>query len=422
MNFVANKNRYFYAALLFACISIIALLTVAVRAWNNPTQSPSGGSGAVSTDGNLNVIMSGGSRLQFSGAGEGGGTTRLVEWGTSYVAGQKLLLRLSDALNGTTNLWDAIELSRTSATAGNVNLAKSAGKVVVGNPSALTNDATTLIAQNSVALGTAAGNVAYPFEFRANSGNDDRLLLMNYRRSAAVAGLEWKSAGWRLQGAVDNVYTAPNSGIAYVELYNGGGGVNNNNGEIYLGTAGADRIKIGGTGLIDVLTNRITNLGNPTAGSDAVTKDYVDRYGGVGGASPRIWGQGRPGSVVLVSGGECTSSLNAAIKVSRSDRDAHWDSAAAVCPVGWWVCTAAERGTNACNGGAGQLAWLNCNPSGGLDTNGQMLAGTTRYAWVADVSPATSDKYRGKTVNFDASPVSNNEPACSVLPVWCCSL
>ncbi len=198
-----------------------------------------------------------------------------------------------------------------------------------------------------------------------------------------------------------------------------------------IGTSSpAAKLEVVGTtkfgGIVDVVSNKIINLANPATSTDAVNKAYVDRYGGVGGAPTRLWGQGRPSSVVIAgSGKECNSSLSASIKVSRSERDAHWDNAAAACPVGWWVCTEAERGANSCNNAAiGQMAYLNCNPDAGADGNGQMLSGSSRFAWVADVAPSTSNRWRGKSASFDltgGSVVINNQPLCSVLPVWCCA-
>lgn len=214
----------------------------------------------------------------------------------------------------------------------------------------------------------------------------------------------------------------------------GGGAISvNSSGNVGIGTtAPGAKLEVVGTtkfgGIINVVSNKIINLGNPTAGTDAATKDYVDLKGAVGGASTRLWGEGRPGAATIGTGAggkECDSSLNTSIKVSRSERGAHWDSAAGACPVGWWVCTEAERGTNVCDiSNTNQMAYLNCNPDSGNDSNGQMQSGSTRHAWVANVAPALSSKWRGRVVSYDWTGgvvVPSNEPLCSVLPVWCCA-
>ncbi|MEK7114740.1 MAG: hypothetical protein AAB847_00025 [Patescibacteria group bacterium] len=206
----------------------------------------------------------------------------------------------------------------------------------------------------------------------------------------------------------------------------GGGAISvNSSGNVGIGTTapGAKLEVVGATkfgGIINAVSNKIINLGNPTAGTDAATKDYVDRFGSVGGASPRLWGQGRVGTdVVIYSVGECTSSLNSNIKVSRSNRQSHWDSAAAACPIGWWVCTVAERGTNSCNdGGIGGIKRINCSDNAGSVTMTTQTGNSS--AWVADAS-THSDKYKGLTVSISSNPTPNDELACTIMPVWCCA-
>src|SRR3989344_3674031 len=189
----------------------------------------------------------------------------------------------------------------------------------------------------------------------------------------------------------------------------GSGLISTNGTNVGIGTSspGAKLEVVGTTkfgGIIDAVSNRIINVGNPTAATDAVNKDYVDKYGGVGGASPRLWGQGRPNSTVRVTGGgECSSSLNASIKVSRSERAVHWDNAASACPTGSWVCTIAERGTSAC--GSGNVERINCSQSGGAFS---MTTNNTASAWVANV-PVSVVKYKGTNLNNNSNPNPSDE-------------
>jgi hypothetical protein len=178
-------------------------------------------------------------------------------------------------------------------------------------------------------------------------------------------------------------------------------------------------------GILDIASNRITNVGAPVVGTDVVNKEYVDSKGSTGGSPARLWGEGRTGLVINNSAGECTRSgagqFGENIKVSRGRRSTHWDGSAAGCPAGWWVCTAAERGTIACGSSSVGFDAENCT----LGSSDEYSSETdSNKAWVADVGASTSYK-TGRIVDTAGvvySTGANGAFICSIRPVWCCAV
>lgn len=271
----------------------------------------------------------------------------------------------------------------------------------LGNAVSLTNNAISFIAQNLTILGSSLGDVVRPFEFRGLSSieNDNRLLLMNYRREA---GSDWQTSGWRFQGAVDHSFTTPADGRTYLEFYYGNGG------QLYLGTAGVDRLRIDSDG-ISARSHKVIDVAEPTFDKDAATKNYVDSQTG-GPKTAKIWGEGRMNTGTLNSAGECTV---ATVKVSRSSSNASWDGAAAACPQGWWVCSVADRGSGVC--GSGEYRRINCDPTADID---ELTTPFTANGWVADAS-VLGQRYQGRQIDYAGT--ASNESICSVQPVWCCA-
>ncbi len=170
---------------------------------------------------------------------------------------------------------------------------------------------------------------------------------------------------------------------------------------------------------LDMANNRIINVATPTSSTDAVNKAYVDNQLGIttlGGA--KVWGQGRPNTTVTnqsTTGQECTRAISGlTVKISRSVRTATWDGAAAVCPAGWWICSAADRGTAAC--GSGSKNVVTCDV--GTGTN-DLAATTYDGGWLADTSTSTVLE-RGMASRVVAGSPAE-QPTCHILPVWCCA-
>ena len=162
-------------------------------------------------------------------------------------------------------------------------------------------------------------------------------------------------------------------------------------------------------------SNKIINVMRPVSSTDAVNKAYIDaQTNNMASSTSRLWGQGRPGSSVLNNAGECASSANSYMKVSRSGNTAVWDGARAACPANWWVCSAAERGTAAC--GTSTQPAIICNP---VSTTAELSDGTVNWAWISDAA-STNDRM-AKTATTASGANTAEKYACNIAPVWCCS-
>ena len=188
---------------------------------------------------------------------------------------------------------------------------------------------------------------------------------------------------------------------------------------------------------LDMASSRITNLGSPKLGADAVPLNYISAtITAISSSTTRLWGEGRPGAIVLNNAGQCTNIINGrTIKISKSKFAASWDRSPAACPANWWVCTAAERDRN----GSGTAGFGACPATGAIissivgcqRSNGNPLTNDNLYVppadatgvpydvvWVADVG---SIAHVGKAVSATGTGVAKNDLICIAAPVWCCS-
>lgn len=174
---------------------------------------------------------------------------------------------------------------------------------------------------------------------------------------------------------------------------------------------------------LDMANNQITNVALPLTGLDAVNKSYVDTLIANASTTMKLWGEGRPGAGVANNAGECTNTVNGVtIKVSRSARLATGDGAQAVCPANWWVCSKAERGTNACPGNTTKNI-VYCDVIGAVTgtENDDLWLTAANWGWVSDIGTATT-LLVGKIVQSVSGGASSDQYTCNLLPVWCCSL
>ncbi len=177
---------------------------------------------------------------------------------------------------------------------------------------------------------------------------------------------------------------------------------------------------------LDMTNNRILNVATPTSSLDAANKAYVDaQAANVSSSSARLWGQGRKNTAVINTAGECTRTVSGrTVKVSRSTRPVVWDNAQAACPVGWWVCSAAERGTGASACGSGNRTYLECNqrqnptPTYLDDIATWATTSGQPWAWVANAGATTNWAFGGFVTTAGAL---SETYSCDMLPVWCCS-
>ena len=133
----------------------------------------------------------------------------------------------------------------------------------------------------------------------------------------------------------------------------------------------------------------------------------------VAGTDSRLWGQGRPGSGLFPyhahADGYCTTS--AGTKFSLSEILVSWDSSDAACPLGTWVCSIEDIGTQYCGIIAGTyLRNITCSGSG-TPTSTDWLRG-----WVVDVD---DDGQSGASKYTDSGAYTEDD-ICSGLRVWCC--
>ncbi len=185
-------------------------------------------------------------------------------------------------------------------------------------------------------------------------------------------------------------------------------------------SAPATALDVNGTTTIrkslDMTNNRILNVATPTSSLDAANKAYVDaQIAAMTSSTTRIWSQGRPGTAVINTAGECTRTVSGrTVKVSRSTRPASWAGSAAACPVGWWVCSAAERGAGVC--GSGNRNGVRCDVAN--TRNDDLFAMANTWGWLADTGSVTNQDY-GRIQLTDGTLA--DDYACTLAPVWCCS-
>lgn len=170
-----------------------------------------------------------------------------------------------------------------------------------------------------------------------------------------------------------------------------------------------------------------------TGGSPGVNKILTSDASGLaswqtpaGGAGGNLSGEGRADILLANSAGEGECVVGG-LKVSRALPPVNWEGARAGCPAGWWVCSAAERGTVSC--GASTVTITGCRPTYGTDDTvqspGRYQATGVPWAWVADAYVTSPSFRHKKVVNINGTAVNQSEVSenhrCSIYPVWCCS-
>lgn len=168
---------------------------------------------------------------------------------------------------------------------------------------------------------------------------------------------------------------------------------------------------------LTMANNKIINLMAPVSNTNAVNKAYADaQTANMISNTIQLWGEGRPGTSVTNTAGECTNIVNSTtIKVSRSNNTATWDGARAACPANWWVCSATERGTGACAAGVTRNI-IYCTPS---SVDEELTTATNDWAWISDA--ATTNDRKGAIARTISGTNTLEQYACNILPIWCCS-
>lgn len=125
----------------------------------------------------------------------------------------------------------------------------------------------------------------------------------------------------------------------------------------------------------------------------------------------RSWGKGRPGATMYLTAGNNGPSLcrNGDIGFGRSNAAVGWGSAAEACPSGSWVCTRAERGSDACD---------TFRPDNQSSMTCTGVYSSSHLGWLAD---AVSETFIGMGVAMGEDGAEYEVPTCSAISVWCCS-
>lgn len=128
---------------------------------------------------------------------------------------------------------------------------------------------------------------------------------------------------------------------------------------------------------------------------------------------PRLWGRGRPGTVVYgkEGGGVC---LKGATFYGLSHVAVDWGSAADACPAGTWVCREGEIDPcDTTRPDVGSADLLFCDgaglavPPGGHD------------GWLADLDGSVNT-LNGRALNESSETGAQSNQTCQTKPVWCC--
>jgi hypothetical protein len=137
---------------------------------------------------------------------------------------------------------------------------------------------------------------------------------------------------------------------------------------------------------------------------------------------PPLAGEGR-GAAVWGSGPNpdffelCTGPTG--VSFGLSDDTVHGADSATACPVGYWVCSQAERGTAACN-----TFRTNDTCDVRLCNGCVDLAGNEHRGWLADFAgdvAAPQPASRGQFLWSDELGRLASDPECWMMPVWCCT-
>lgn len=127
---------------------------------------------------------------------------------------------------------------------------------------------------------------------------------------------------------------------------------------------------------------------------------------------PRLWGRGRPATVVWGRSDDSFCSVGTT-RFGLSQHPVEWGSAAEACPEGTWVCRSSEISTP-CDTARPDFStdFMGCAGVGG-DYPADNHAG-----WVADASPHTS--WLAAAYFFETTGGPIETAGCVSMPVWCC--
>ncbi|HEY3172309.1 MAG TPA: hypothetical protein VGK86_07000 [Thermoanaerobaculia bacterium] len=148
----------------------------------------------------------------------------------------------------------------------------------------------------------------------------------------------------------------------------------------------------------------------PGVSATHVVIDVLGYFGPPGAG--HLWGRGRPGTKMWGPGDFFCA--NGAIAFGLSDIAVTWGSAADACPQGTWVCTAAERGTSACDTSRPDTT---CD---GYLCNGNCLNlfANDHIGWLAGEQDVNDGACLSETTLIC---LGSGSQTCTSLPVWCCT-
>ena len=130
-------------------------------------------------------------------------------------------------------------------------------------------------------------------------------------------------------------------------------------------------------------------------------------------SKPRLWGEGRPGSVRFgqtdIETDLCRST---GVEYGLSYAVIDWANTPAVCPIGTWVCT-----KNEIEGLQSNTARIdNTGDAKNCDREWVDYAFNDHMGWTADISI-----FKDLRSAYSESGMFHVRPQCEYKPVWCCS-
>ncbi|HCX45452.1 TPA: hypothetical protein DGT35_02530 [Patescibacteria group bacterium] len=299
------------------------------------------------------------------------------------------------------------------------------------------------------------GSLSFPSS-KLEVGDKDTVVKMVFKRIDSNIG-NGKALGRIIfTGTAGGTVNTPRTGSYIQATAQGDWGSSQSPGDLSFyttptgSTASGKRMKIHDDGLVEIIGQLKMRGGSPVKGKFLKAETNSGKAEWDYWPGDHLWGQGRPGVVVKNTSGECTVGD---LKISRSIPSVRWEGAAASCPKGWWVCTAAERGTATCGtdtytvkgcysnytnyggsisaptvyfykAGAAHLSELSAGTlwTFGYQTdfrNGVWSQGGVINAWVADAYDYPSTGVSGKSVSING--VISEGSVCEKYPVWCCA-
>ncbi|MCH7667216.1 MAG: hypothetical protein IH936_14960 [Acidobacteria bacterium] len=133
------------------------------------------------------------------------------------------------------------------------------------------------------------------------------------------------------------------------------------------------------------------------------------------GGEPRLWGRGRPGTVVYhhVPPLGIATCQNGEVKFGLSLLAVPWGSAAEACPAGTWVCQRSDITPCDTDRPDSSADVLSCDGTSVDEPPGE------HPGWLADISSVFTIFALAKRENTDTATTLLRRP-CNHYPVWCC--